>query len=151
MIEINTVLCMILFSALGNRAMTRPTTPPFSIGPLPRAMRPAPISMSESLHHRFPVSVQSLSWRGACSTSFRRAMTPTEAFHADAEPGPLIDAAGQIAVEIIAPAPPGIPRLIPGQRIDMKHLRRLVANRDAVMLVLDPVDIDQQVVRVVRS
>ena len=80
-----------------------------------------------------------------------QAMTPTAAFHADAELVPLIDAAGRIAAEIIAPAPPGVPRLIPGQRIDEAHVRWLVANRDAGMFVLDPVDIEQQVIRVVRT
>ena len=77
-------------------------------------------------------------------------MTPTAAFHAATELVPLINSAGRVAAEIIAPAPPGVPRLIPGQRIDQTTVRWLVANRDAGMFVLDPVDIEQQMIRVVK-
>jgi arginine decarboxylase len=49
-------------------------------------------------------------------------------------------AAGRIAAEMIAPAPPGVPRLVPGQRITRAHVAWLVANRDAGAFVMDPVD-----------
>ncbi|WP_260172913.1 hypothetical protein [Sphingomonas sp. BK069] len=32
------------------------------------------------------------------------------------------DAAGRIAAEMIAPAPPRVPRLVPGQRISAEHV-----------------------------
>lgn len=59
------------------------------------------------------------------------------------------DAAGRIAAETIAPAPPGVPRLVPGQRIGAAHVAWLVANRDAGAFVLDPVDPSDRRLRVV--
>lgn len=60
------------------------------------------------------------------------------------------DAAGRIAAEMIAPAPPGVPRLVPGQRITREHVAWLVANRDAGAFVMDPVDPSEQRLRVVK-
>jgi len=59
------------------------------------------------------------------------AMRASEAFAAPAELVAWEAAAGRIAAEIVAPAPPGVPRLIPGQRITQAHVEWLVANRDA--------------------
>lgn len=61
------------------------------------------------------------------------------------------DAAGRIAAETIAPAPPGVPRLVPGQRITAAHVRWLAANRDAGAFMLDPVDPGEQRLRVVQE
>ena len=59
------------------------------------------------------------------------------------------DAADRIAAEMIAPAPPGVPRLVPGQRISAEHVAWLVANRDAGAFVMDPVDPTDATIRVV--
>ena len=59
--------------------------------------------------------------------------------------------AGRIAAEMIAPAPPGVPRLVPGQRITADHVAFLVANHRAGAFVLDPVDPTGETVRVVAS
>ena len=50
---------------------------------------------------------------------------------------PWSRAQGRIAAEIIAPAPPGVPRLIPGQRITPAHVAYLQANVDAGAFILD--------------
>lgn len=44
-------------------------------------------------------------------------MTPREAFSLPSEVVPLPEAVGRIAAECVAPCPPGIPVLIPGQRV----------------------------------
>jgi arginine decarboxylase len=77
------------------------------------------------------------------------AMPAADAFFAAAEPVRYEDAAGRIAAEIIAPAPPGVPRLMPGQRISDAHVAWLLANREAGMFVLDPADPSDKRVRVV--
>jgi arginine/lysine/ornithine decarboxylase len=83
------------------------------------------------------------------SLGFDLAMAPPDAFFAAAEKVPLEKAEGRIAAEIIAPAPPGIPRLIPGQRIDATHVAWLIANRDAGAFFLDPADPTERTIRVV--
>lgn len=85
------------------------------------------------------------------AVGFDRAMTPADAFFADAEEIPYEDCAGRIAAEIVAPAPPGIPRVVPGQRIDVLLRDWLVASRDAGMFVLDPADPSEHRIRVVRG
>jgi arginine decarboxylase len=60
-------------------------------------------------------------------------------------------AAGRIAAEMIAPAPPGVPRLVPGQRITAAHVAWLVANRDAGAFMMDPVDPTEATLRVVKE
>jgi arginine/lysine/ornithine decarboxylase len=60
-------------------------------------------------------------------------------------------ATGRIAAEMIAPAPPGVPRLVPGQRITAAHVAWLVANRTAGAFVMDPVDPTEATLRVVRA
>jgi lysine decarboxylase len=55
-------------------------------------------------------------------------LTPREAFFADVRPVPVAAAAGRICGEVIAPYPPGIPALVPGELIDASRLEVL---RDA--------------------
>jgi len=57
-----------------------------------------------------------------------QALTPREAFFADVRPVPVTEAAGRICAEVIAPYPPGIPALVPGELIDAARLEVL---RDA--------------------
>ena len=78
--------------------------------------------------------------------------TPSEAFAGEAELVPFAQAEGRIAAEIIAPAPPGVPRLVPGQRIGAEHVRLLSALREAGGFLLDPADDpDQRRVRVLKG
>lgn len=81
---------------------------------------------------------------------FELAMPCSDAFFADVEMIRYEDATDRVAAELIAPAPPGVPRLIPGQRISAAHVAYLVANRDAGMFVLDPTDPAERRIRVVR-
>jgi arginine/lysine/ornithine decarboxylase len=53
------------------------------------------------------------------------AMTPREAFFAGSRPVPLPVAIGEIAAELIVPYPPGIPVLVPGERIGWDKLMYL--------------------------
>ncbi len=80
-----------------------------------------------------------------------RAMTAADAFFAAAEAVRYEECAGRVAAEIIAPAPPGVPRVIPGQRIGAPLRDWLVANRDAGMFVLDPTDPAEHRIRVVKG
>lgn len=83
--------------------------------------------------------------------AFDRAMPAADALFAEVEEVAYEEAAGRIAAEMVAPAPPGIPRLVPGQLITAAHRDWLVANRDAGMFVLDPTDPSERRVRVVRG
>ena len=76
-------------------------------------------------------------------------MAPSEAFAAETELVPLADATGRICAEVIAPAPPGVPRLVPGQLITPGHQHFLTANDAAGVFILDPADPKQKRVRVV--
>lgn len=76
------------------------------------------------------------------------AIDPAEAFFGPTEQVPLASAVGRIAAEMIAPAPPGVPRLVPGQRITKAHVEWLLANGAAGAFFLDPIDPDQQRIRV---
>lgn len=79
------------------------------------------------------------------------AADPLDAFFGAVEQVPLERAAGRIAAEIVAPAPPGVPRLVPGQRITAAHAAWLAANRDLGMFLLDPIDPAERTIRVVAA
>jgi lysine decarboxylase len=55
----------------------------------------------------------------------RQRLTPREAFFADRESVPWDEAAGRICAEVVAPYPPGVPVLVPGEEIDAETLLRL--------------------------
>lgn len=82
--------------------------------------------------------------------SVEMAMPGPIALHGPAEMVRYEAASGRIAAEMIAPAPPGVPRLVPGQRITDAHVAWLVANRDAGAFIMDPVDPTEATLRVVR-
>jgi arginine decarboxylase len=58
-------------------------------------------------------------------------LTPREAFFAREESVGLAQAAGRIAAEAITPYPPGIPLVMPGERLDDDVIALLIALRDA--------------------
>jgi arginine/lysine/ornithine decarboxylase len=58
-------------------------------------------------------------------------LTPREAFFASEESVCLAQAAGRIAAEAITPYPPGIPLVMPGEKLDDDVLGLLIALRDA--------------------
>ena len=54
-------------------------------------------------------------------------LTPREAFFSPHEAVPFVGAVGRISAEIIAPYPPGIPVLVPGELITAETLDVLAA------------------------
>jgi arginine decarboxylase len=58
-------------------------------------------------------------------------LSPREAFFAAEESMPLAQACGRIAAEAITPYPPGIPLVMPGERLGADVLNLLAALRDA--------------------
>jgi arginine decarboxylase len=77
------------------------------------------------------------------------AMTPAEAFFGRTEAVPLNRAAGRVAAEMVAPYPPGIPRLVPGQRIEAVHVAFLRLGLEAGLFPAGLRDPDMQSLRVV--
>lgn len=49
-------------------------------------------------------------------------LTPREAFYAATERVPFEKSAGRVCTEIVSPYPPGIPILVPGERITQEHV-----------------------------
>ncbi len=61
----------------------------------------------------------------AWTVDAEQAMSPREAFFADHERVPWDDAAGRICAEVLAPYPPGVPVLAPGELITRETLQAL--------------------------
>ena len=76
-------------------------------------------------------------------------MAPREAFLGTTRRVDLADAAGEIAAEPVSPYPPGVPLLVPGQRIHDGHIEFLRKGLDAGMLVEGVSDPSLQQLRVV--
>jgi arginine/lysine/ornithine decarboxylase len=98
-----------------------------------------------SLLPRVPAGIPPLS-----ALDMDLAMPGPDALFADVEKALFEKAEGRIAAETMAPAPPGVPRLVPGQRIGAAHVEWLVKNRDAGMFLLDPSDPSERCIRVVK-
>lgn len=78
-------------------------------------------------------------------------MSPREAYFAPVEDIPVEQAAGRIAAEVITPYPPGIPAVLPGERLDQAVLDYLTTGLSAGMTIPDAADHDLRTVRVVAS
>ncbi len=68
---------------------------------------------------------------GAAAWSLRPrlATSPREAFFATSEPVPLREAVGRVSAELVAPYPPGVPVLAPGERVTEAVLAALETAR----------------------
>src|SRR5690242_5432290 len=77
------------------------------------------------------------------------AMLPRDAFFAAKETVSADNAIGRIAAEQITPYPPGIPVIIPGERITAELLAYLRSGLAAGMQLPDPADPSLQTIRVV--
>jgi arginine/lysine/ornithine decarboxylase len=86
---------------------------------------------------------------GIETLSVEMAMAGPDAIAGPVEMVRYEEAGGRIAAEMIAPAPPGVPRLVPGQRISPAHVAWLVAQREAGAFIMDPVDPTDATIRVV--
>jgi arginine decarboxylase len=79
------------------------------------------------------------------------AMLPRDAFFAPKESVPAGQAVGRIAAEQVTPYPPGIPVIVPGERITAELLDYLRTGLDAGMLLPDPADPSLDTIRVVAG
>ncbi|MGV9800825.1 aminotransferase class I/II-fold pyridoxal phosphate-dependent enzyme [Mycobacterium sp. NPDC003449] len=67
-------------------------------------------------------------------------MLPRDAFFGDTEMVSAADAVGRVSAEQITPYPPGIPAVVPGERLDAAVVEYLRTGVDAGMNVPDPAD-----------
>ncbi|MFF8609715.1 aminotransferase class I/II-fold pyridoxal phosphate-dependent enzyme [Streptomyces sp. NPDC015346] len=77
-----------------------------------------------------------------------QACLPRDAYFAPTEDVPLASAAGRIAAEMITPYPPGIPTVLPGERLTEPVLRYLRTGVEAGMNIPDAADPGLSTVRV---
>jgi arginine/lysine/ornithine decarboxylase len=78
-------------------------------------------------------------------------MLPREAFFGPVEVVPADEAAGRVAAEQITPYPPGIPAILPGERINAAVVEYLRTGAEAGMVLPDPADPTVQTIRVVKA
>jgi arginine/lysine/ornithine decarboxylase len=79
------------------------------------------------------------------------AMLPRDAFFGPVEVVPRDEAVGRIAAEQITPYPPGIPVVLPGERINQAVIDYLVSGAESGMVIPDAADAEVGTVRVVRE
>jgi arginine/lysine/ornithine decarboxylase len=78
-------------------------------------------------------------------------MLPRDAFFGPVEVIPCEEAPGRIAAEMATPYPPGIPLLLPGERINKAAVDYLRSGVEAGMVLPDPADPTLKTIRVVRE
>ncbi|GAB2727230.1 aminotransferase class I/II-fold pyridoxal phosphate-dependent enzyme [Streptomyces bullii] len=78
-----------------------------------------------------------------------QALLPRDAFFGPAQDVPVTEAAGRVAAEMITPYPPGIPAVLPGERLTGPVLRYLRTGLAAGMHLPDPSDPELETIRVV--
>jgi arginine decarboxylase len=76
-------------------------------------------------------------------------MPPRDAFLGTTRRVNLSDAAGEIAAEPVSPYPPGVPLLVPGQRVHEGHIEFLRKGLEAGMFVQGASDPSLEQLRVV--
>ncbi len=78
-------------------------------------------------------------------------LTIRQAQESPSEPVPLPDSAGRVSAEFIYLYPPGIPLLVPGERISEELLERLARERKAGLVLRGMADESGGQIRVVRA
>jgi arginine/lysine/ornithine decarboxylase len=78
-------------------------------------------------------------------------MLPRDAFFGPVEVVPAEEAPGRIAAEMATPYPPGVPLLLPGERINKAAIDYLRSGVEAGMVLPDPADPELKTIRVVRE
>ena len=76
---------------------------------------------------------------------------PRDAFFGPREDVPAREAVGRVAAEQITPYPPGIPVVVPGERINEAVIKYLESGLKAGMVLPDPADPSLGTIRVVRE
>lgn len=79
------------------------------------------------------------------------AMLPRQAYFAATQTIPLSEAIGEVSAELVAPYPPGIPVLAPGERITVQSMATLDAAAHAGVRIAYAADPSLQTIRVVRK
>jgi lysine decarboxylase len=79
-----------------------------------------------------------------------QACLPRDAYFGPKEAVPLEQAVGRISAEMITPYPPGIPAVLPGERLTEPVLRYLRTGLEAGMNLPDADDPQLRTVRVCR-
>ncbi|MGH9263291.1 MAG: aminotransferase class I/II-fold pyridoxal phosphate-dependent enzyme [Acidimicrobiales bacterium] len=78
-------------------------------------------------------------------------LSPTEAFHAPQERVPLRESAGRVAAEMAASYPPGIPVVVPGERLTPELVEYLALQVEAGCRIVGPRDPALGTIQVVRE
>jgi arginine/lysine/ornithine decarboxylase len=76
---------------------------------------------------------------------------PRDAFFGPVEHVPADEAVGRVAAEQITPYPPGIPAIVPGERINREVIDYLRSGLEAGMVLPDPADPKLETVRVTAA
>ena len=76
---------------------------------------------------------------------------PRDAFFGPAEHVRVDDAVGRVAAEQITPYPPGIPVVVPGERINREVVDYLLSGLEAGMVLPDPADPTLETIRVTAA
>lgn len=80
-----------------------------------------------------------------------QAALPRDAYFGPTEQVPLRDAVGRVAAEMVTPYPPGIPVVVPGERLNGSVLAYLASGEEAGMVVPDTADPRLATLRVVAE
>ena len=83
--------------------------------------------------------------------SARPAVNPRYAFFAPKETVPLEKAVGRVSAETISPYPPGIPLVVPGERLDKEAVRAIRSLQAAGCRIQGPADASLETLQVVRT
>ncbi|MBV9607324.1 MAG: hypothetical protein JO027_19575 [Solirubrobacterales bacterium] len=75
---------------------------------------------------------------------------PRDAFFSQFEDVKAKDAVGRIAAEQITPYPPGVPVIVPGERINQAVIDYLLSGLEAGMVLPDPADTSLKTIRVMQ-
>lgn len=78
-------------------------------------------------------------------------LRPRDAFFGPIEDVPVDEAVGRVAAEQITPYPPGIPAVVPGERINQPVLDYLLSGLKAGMVLPDPANPKLETMRVVAD
>ncbi|WP_188648339.1 aminotransferase class I/II-fold pyridoxal phosphate-dependent enzyme [Marinithermofilum abyssi] len=79
------------------------------------------------------------------------AVSPRDAFYANTVTIPFTESAGRIIAEFIMIYPPGIPVLLPGERITEENIEYIQKHMEAGLPVQGPEDPDIRMIRVIRE
>ncbi|WP_149184463.1 aminotransferase class I/II-fold pyridoxal phosphate-dependent enzyme [Streptomyces sp. TRM49041] len=85
---------------------------------------------------------------GPAELRMEQVCPPRDAFFAAFEDVPVGEAAGRVAAEMITPHPPGVPVVLPGERLTEPVLTYLTSGGSAGMHIRDAADIRLRTVRV---